>query len=166
MKWLLQAKALTRQQTNIATLEQTYQKAARRRRSLLAQLTPEMIRRWRSSAPAPAASKKLVLLGGHPRSGTTLLEQILGAHPSVAAFDESDAFVVEIGDRLFPADPFPPLTAAALDALSPARQAEFRARYFRSLFRELDSEPTAHVLVDKYPQRPSPCGCGCSPTPK
>jgi hypothetical protein len=151
MEWLLKAKALTRQHNNIAALEQTYQKAAHRRRSLLAQLTPEMMRRWRLNVPAPAISKKLALLGGHPRSGTTLLEQILGAHPSITAFDESDAFVVEIGDRLFPADPFPPLTAAALDTLSPVRQAELKGRYFKSLFREVDGETAAEVLIDKNP---------------
>jgi tetratricopeptide (TPR) repeat protein len=151
MEWLVKAKALARQQNNVAALEQTYQKAARRRRSFLAQLTPEMIRRWRSAASAPDGSKKLALLGGHPRSGTTLLEQILGAHPSIAAFDESDAFVVEIGDRLFAADPYPPLSAAALDALPPARQAEFKRRYFKSLFRELNGEPAAEVLIDKNP---------------
>jgi tetratricopeptide (TPR) repeat protein len=151
LEWLLKAKALTRQHNNVAALEQTYQKAARRRRSLLAQLTPEMIRRWRLNAPAPATSRKLALLGGHPRSGTTLLEQILAAHPFITAFDESDAFVVEIGDRLFPADPFPPLTAAALDTLSPARQAELRDRYFKSLFREVEGEAAADVLIDKNP---------------
>jgi tetratricopeptide (TPR) repeat protein len=151
MEWLLKAKALTRQHNNVAALEQTYQKAARRRRSLVAQMTPEMIRRWRSIGPGQGNAKKLALLGGHPRSGTTLLEQILGAHPSIRAFDESDAFVVEIGDRLFPADPFPPLKAAALDALSTARQEELRGRYFKSLFREVDGEMTADVLVDKNP---------------
>jgi tetratricopeptide (TPR) repeat protein len=151
MEWLLKAKALMRQHNNIAAPEQIYDKAARRRRSLLAQLTPEMIRRWRANAPAPGNPRKLALLGGHPRSGTTLLEQILGAHPSIAAFDESDAFVVEIGDRLFPADPFPPLTAAMLDSLSPMKQAELRGRYFKSLFRELDGETAAAVLIDKNP---------------
>jgi tetratricopeptide (TPR) repeat protein len=151
MEWLLKAKALTRQHAQIAALEQTYHKAARRRRSLLAQLTPEMIRRWRLNAPASASSQKLALLGGHPRSGTTLLEQILAAHPAIAAFDESDAFIVEIGDRLFSADPFPPLTAAALDTLSPVKQSELKCRYFKSLFREVDGETGAKVLIDKNP---------------
>jgi tetratricopeptide (TPR) repeat protein len=150
MEWLLKAKSLTRQHNKVEALEQTYDKAARRRRSLLAQLMPEMIRRWRATAASPV-TEKLALLGGHPRSGTTLLEQILAAHPSVAAFDESDAFVVEIGDKLFAADPFPPLTAAALDALSPARQSELKGRYFKSLFRELDGQTAAKVLIDKNP---------------
>jgi tetratricopeptide (TPR) repeat protein len=151
MTWLLKAKALMRQHNDVAALEQTYEKAARRRRSLLSQLTPEMIRRWCAIASAANNSKKLALLGGHPRSGTTLLEQILGAHPSIRAFDESDAFVVEIGDRLFPADPFPPLTGAALDSLSSGRQEELRGRYFKSLFREIEGEVGSQVLIDKNP---------------
>ena len=35
----------------------------------------------------------LAFLGGHPRSGTTLLEQVLDAHPGVAALDEPSAFL-------------------------------------------------------------------------
>ncbi len=148
MEWLLKAKALTRQHNNVAALEQTYDKAARRRRSLNSQLTPEMIRRWKSTAGA-GNSRTLALLGGHPRSGTNLLEQILSAHPSIRAFDETDSFVVEIGDRLFIADPFPPLTATALDGLSPAKHTELTGRYFKSLFREVDGDLSADVLIDK-----------------
>ena len=36
---------------------------------------------------------RLAFLGGHPRSGTTLLEQVLDAHPDVAALDEPTAFL-------------------------------------------------------------------------
>ena len=36
---------------------------------------------------------RLALLGGHPRSGTTLLEQVLDSHPEVAALDEPVAFL-------------------------------------------------------------------------
>jgi tetratricopeptide (TPR) repeat protein len=151
MEWLLKAKALTREHNDIAALERKYDDAARRRRSLLARLTPEMIARWRAAGSKSRAQKTLALLGGHPRSGTTLLEQILGAHPSIAAFDESDAFVVEIGDRLFAADPFPPLTAAALDGLSASKQTELKARYFKSLLREENGERPAQVLLDKNP---------------
>jgi hypothetical protein len=43
------------------------------------------------------------------------------------------------------------LTAAALDALSPARQRELKGRYFKSLFREVEGEPAAEVLIDKNP---------------
>ena len=151
LEWLLKAKALARQGGNVMALEQSYDKADRQRRSLLARLTPEMIRGWAREAPAEPPLHKLALLGGHPRSGTTLIEQILGAHPAVRAFDESEAFVTEVGDKLAPPPPAPPLTAQALHALSAARRGELRRRYRRSLFREVEGEPAAEVLLDKNP---------------
>jgi hypothetical protein len=91
------------------------------------------------------------LLGGHPRSGTTLLEQILGAHPSVRAIDESEAFVTEVADKLAPPPPAAPLQAAGLSSLSPSRLAELRGRYWKSLLRETEGEDSADVLLDKNP---------------
>jgi tetratricopeptide (TPR) repeat protein len=151
MEWLLKAKAAARQHNNVAALEQSYDKADRQRRSLLARLTPGMIRRWQQEAPAQPLRHPLALLGGHPRSGTTLIEQILGAHPAVRAFDESEAFVGEVGDKLAPAPPAPPLSAEALDALPAARRDDLRRRYCRSLFREAEGEWSASVLLDKNP---------------
>jgi tetratricopeptide (TPR) repeat protein len=151
MEWLLKAKALVRQSNHLSALEGSYDKADRQRRSLLAQLTPQMIRRWPREAVAQPMRYKLALLGGHPRSGTTLIEQILGAHPAVRAFDESEAFVGEVGDKLAPPPPAAPLTAHALDALPAARRNELRRRYFQSLFREVEGEPAAEVLLDKNP---------------
>lgn len=151
MEWLLKAKALVRQQNKLAPLEESYDKADRQRRALLAQLTGEMIRRWPRDAPAEPLDCKLALLGGHPRSGTTLIEQILGAHPSVRAFDESEAFVGEVGDKLAPPPPAPPLTAKALDTLPAARRNELRRRYLKSLFREAQGEPVREILLDKNP---------------
>jgi hypothetical protein len=118
---------------------------------LLAQLTPEMIRRWGQDAPAKPMRHQLALLGGHPRSGTTLIEQILGAHPAVRAFDESEAFVGEVGDKLAPPPPAAPLTAQALHALPAARRNELRRRYLKSLFREAEGQPAPAVLLDKNP---------------
>ena len=151
MEWLLKAKAVARHTNNVAALEQSYDKAAHQRRSLLAQLTPEMIRRWRQESPAQPLPWQLAILGGHPRSGTTLIEQILGAHPTVRAFDESEAFIGEIGDKLAPAPPAAPLTANALNSLPAVRRNELRRRYFKSLFREVEGEPAAAVLLDKNP---------------
>ncbi len=84
MQWLLKAKAVSRLVNNVSALEQSYDKTGHRRRALLAQLTPQMIHRWREEAPAQPLPYKLALLGGHPRSGTTLIEQILGPIPPSA----------------------------------------------------------------------------------
>ena len=100
MRWLVEAKALVRTITDTALLERGYDEGDRRRRALLAVLTPEMIRRWRQEAPASVERYQIAFLGGHPRSGTTLLEQILDAHPEVLAFDEPVAFSQEITSHI------------------------------------------------------------------
>jgi Flp pilus assembly protein TadD len=150
MRWLAEAKTLLRQTADTARMEQDYDRADRRRRELLASLTPGTIRRWHEE-PAVEPCRPLALLGGHPRSGTTLLEQILGAHPDLAAFDESEAFVQEIWDQLAPMNAAQALTLNGLNALAPARRADLKRRYFKSLLREVEGEPRARVLLDKNP---------------
>ncbi|MGO8698896.1 MAG: sulfotransferase [Limisphaerales bacterium] len=151
LECLLQAKEALRGRQNVAALQQAYDKAARQREILLAKLTAEMVRRWRQESPPAPAGPMLVLLGGHPRSGTTLLEQILGAHPAIAAFDESEAFMTEVGDKLAPPPPAAPLKLAALNSISSSRRGELRSRYFKSLQRETEGEVSASVLLDKNP---------------
>jgi hypothetical protein len=132
-------------------MEQDYDRADQRRRELLAALKPETIRRWREEGTAPPARHRLAFLGGHPRSGTTLLEQILGAHPAIAAFDEPPAFVDEILEKLAPLNPTSPLTVNRLNVLTAAQRANFQQRYLKSLLREGAGGPEAEVLLDKNP---------------
>jgi tetratricopeptide (TPR) repeat protein len=151
LRWLNEAKALLSRTTNVARLELEYDRAVRCRRELLAALTPETLRRWREEAPASPNSQGLAFLGGHPRTGTTLLEQILGAHPAIAAFDEPMAFPDEVAEKLAPISAPAGLTARALNELSVAQRSYFRQRYFRSLLRELSGHQAARVLLDKNP---------------
>ena len=152
IRMLGEAKALVRQCTNTAALERDYDRADGRRRDLLAALKAEDIRRW-SEEPRPegGGSRRLALLGGHPRSGTTLLEQILGAHPGVCAFDESEAFVQEIWNRLAPMQSPTALNARQLNSLPLPRRQELAGRYFKSLLRETNGDGNAQVLLDKNP---------------
>ena len=151
MRWLLEAKAQVRQLTDVALLEREYDKTDRSRRELLASLTPEMIRRWRQEAPPATGRHRIAFLGGHPRSGTTLLEQILDSHPAVLAFDESVAFNQEVTGSI----PLPlesgQIQARALDTLSASRIRQIQQRYVKSLLREIAGEPDAQVLLDKNP---------------
>ena len=151
MRWLLEAKAQVRQLTDVALLEREYDKADVSRRELLASLTPAMIRRWRAEAPRSNDRYRLAFLGGHPRSGTTLLEQILDAHPEVLAFDEPVAFNQEVAGPI----PLPaasgPIQARALDSVSSGRIRQIRQRYVKSLLREVGGETAAQVLLDKNP---------------
>ncbi len=148
---LLDAKNLSRQTVNVTQLEKGYDRADVRRRELLAALTPGIVQRWRQEVPPATNPRRLAFLGGHPRSGTTLLEQILGAHPEIHAFDEPQAFVNEIWDQLSPMNAPQAFTLNDLNSLNPSRRAEMRRRYLKSLLREVEDEPGAKVLLDKNP---------------
>ena len=150
LRWLIESKSLQRQTANVARMEQDYDRADRFRRELLKSVTPESIRCWREQTAAGQPAP-LVLLGGHPRSGTTLLEQILGAHPGILALDESEAFVQEIWHRLAPMQAAAPLTLKELDNLAPGARERMRTRYFKSLLREVDNDAGGKVLLDKNP---------------
>jgi tetratricopeptide (TPR) repeat protein len=149
MRWLVAAKAQVRTITEIALLEKSYDEGDRRRRELLAGLTPEMVRRWRQERPATSERYQIAFLGGHPRSGTTLLEQVLDTNPDVLAFDEPTSFLQEVEKELH----FKPSPSAAdqLDALPASQRAEMRRRYVKSLLRETSGQPSQRVLVDKNP---------------
>src|SRR6185437_5296139 len=94
---------------------------------------------------------QIAFLGGHPRSGTTLLEQVLDANPDVLAFDEPLSFHQEVEKELH-LKPFPS-AAEQLDTLPDARRAEMRRRYVKSLLRETPGQPLQRVLVDKNPSQ-------------
>jgi len=96
-----------------------------------AQFFPESKR-----APIPP----LAFLGGHPRSGTTLLEQILDAHPAVAALDEPNAFL-EVLQPAFHSS----------NRLSSQRLNVLRRDYIQALRQELDAGAEGKLLVDKNP---------------
>ncbi len=148
-RFLCEAKALMRKRGNADRMLHDYDQADHHRRELLAELKPEILQRWRAEPTGPA--HKLAFLGGHPRSGTTLLEQILGAHPEVLPFDESEAFAQEIWRPLAPMPSPQPLDLQTLNQLSIARRSELRTRYFKSLFRELPPPPAGQLILDKNP---------------
>jgi tetratricopeptide (TPR) repeat protein len=145
------AKTLRRQISNTAALEQIYDKMDQSRRKILSELTPEMLRRWREERAAAPCPHPMAFLGGPPRSGTTLIEQILGAHPEVLVFDEPQAFAQEVFNALSPPPPERGLTLKALNDLPASRRAQLVTRYFKSLLRETEENPGARLLLDKNP---------------
>jgi hypothetical protein len=132
-------------------MEQDYDRAVRRRRELLGALTPETIRRWREEGTATPSPHRLAFLGGHPRTGTTLLEQILGAHPGITAFDEPMAFPDEVAEKLAPMNAASALTMETLDGLTASPRGHFQQRYFKSLLREQADGAKPALLLDKNP---------------
>jgi tetratricopeptide (TPR) repeat protein len=156
IQWLVDAKTQLRRTRDPLPLEREYEKAEAQRRKVAEGLTRAMLDRWRKEAPAQKTGEPaLALLGGHPRSGTTLLEQVLGAHPEAMAFDESEAFINEIGNQLAPVQSLKPLTAQSLDATNAARIGMMRQRYWKSFLRETGGRADARVMVDKNPSTTS-----------
>jgi tetratricopeptide (TPR) repeat protein len=150
MKWLLEAKARVRTITDTSLLERNYDENERMRRQLLADLTPAMIKRWRDESQASENPEQIAFLGGHPRSGTTLMEQILDAHPKVLAFDEPVAMSQEIS-AAFKRFSKVGRTAHALDELRLPHRTEMRERYLKSLLREIPGDSAGQWLLDKNP---------------
>jgi Flp pilus assembly protein TadD len=151
MRWLCEAKNQARQMADTRRMERDYDLADQRRRELLAALTPEMVRRWQSEPSSLGGENCLTFLGGHPRSGTTLLEQVLAAHPDILAFDESEAFANEVWHPLAPMSGASGLNARGLDALPTARRAQLANRYLKSLLREASGVGPASLWLDKNP---------------
>ena len=148
---LAKAKTLRRKITNTTVLEQSYEKVGQARRAALAELTPETLRRWRDEAADSPCPHPLALLGGAARSGTTLIEQILGAHPDILIFDETYAFEKEMVNQLHPPPPAQLMTFKSLNNLTAAARAQMIGRYFKSLLRETEENPGARLLLDKNP---------------
>jgi len=103
---------------------------------------------WTSSPQGPPVAdrpKTHVFLLGFPRSGTTLLEQVLASHPDVEALEERETLVD--AQRAFLNQP------EALGRLAYATEAELaplREAYWAKVRAE-GGEPAGKVFVDKHP---------------
>ena len=86
-----------------------------------------------------------IFLVGFPRSGTTLLEQVLAGHPDVLALEEAPTFADAYAE--FMTDD---AGLERLAKLSEADQAIWRARYW-SMVRREGAEPAGKVFLDKAP---------------
>lgn len=109
------------------------------------QVTTESFHRW-PQLIAPEAHDSPVFVVGFPRSGTTLLEQMLDAHPQLQSMDENP-FFNRLSDLLRSHD------ARILDDLSVLRQYdadELRKRYYTMVDERVQRRAGVR-LVDKNP---------------
>ena len=124
-------------------------KTLERNRLLIEALSPALVRRWRSQAPA-SKLPPVAVLAGHPRSGTTLLEQVLAAHPGVRDIDEQDALACAVRETMFPGVPDGP-DLATLDAMPADSLAATRRDYLRRVNMLRETGPNTLLLLDKNP---------------
>ncbi len=98
-----------------------------------------------TGAEDDAAPQAHVFLVGFPRSGTTLLEQVLAAHPKVVTLEEQPALAM--GEEAYLEDP---AGLAALAGLDATKASALRADYWR-VVRATGVEPRGRVFIDKLP---------------
>jgi hypothetical protein len=121
---------------------------------LASSVTREDVRRWRDQAAAAGLEpRRVALLTGFPRSGTTLLEQILDAHPNLVSSEERDYIGAQF-PRAFTAAAGKPqgtplldvLNALTIDHIEPQRR-----QYFRFMEYLLGQPIAGRMHLDKNP---------------
>jgi hypothetical protein len=96
-----------------------------------------------ASQPQSLGEVAHVFLVGFPRSGTTLLEQVLASHPAVVSMDEKEALAGPVQTFM--------RTPALLNRLRDATDsglAQARSQYWTRV-REMKFEPAGKIFVDK-----------------
>jgi Tfp pilus assembly protein PilF len=113
-------------------------------------LSAEQFLRWQSTGES-GAPQHLALLTGFPRSGTTLLERVLDAHPKLVSCEEADIFSTEVFPSLGENCPPDYPIDAMLEELSPDQIRAGQAVYFAA-FQAIVGEPIgSQLLLDKNP---------------
>ena len=149
MAALLEAKAILRPHTgpHAATLQHIQNRAKEMEQTI----TTAVLDRWRAEAARLQPPRRIALLCGHPRSGTTLLEQVLDAHSDVISAEETklmhdEAYLPLIRD-------FPEGTSIlqALDSVPPSLLCNARENYFHCAELLLRGKIGGRLLLDKNP---------------
>jgi tetratricopeptide (TPR) repeat protein len=119
-------------------------------RKLTESLTPAHFQRWIEAAAA-FPRQKMAVLAGFPRTGTTLIEQVLDSHPGLVSSDEREAFGRDIFPALWMTPKTPLPTAQAFDAIPSERLAFQRTRYLDYMAAALNEPIADRVHLDKNP---------------
>lgn len=111
---------------------------------LNAAFTPELVAGW-AQDDCPPPDQCPVFLVGFPRSGTTLLDQVLDSHPGAQLMEERGLIAV-LQHELSLQGPFP----AILATLDAERIEALRERYYALVDSQLTRQP-GRRLIDKLP---------------
>ncbi|SPE61847.1 Sulfotransferase [Verrucomicrobia bacterium] len=148
MAAFLEAKALIR--PNAGEFLAGQRTAHERLKEAEANISADVLRRWHESSAALETPRRLALLGGHPRSGTTLLEQVLDAHPDIISAEETSVFF-ETYLSLKRGLPQDALMLTVLDSASPPTLKVARDGYFSAMTNFLGADIGGRLLIDKNP---------------
>jgi tetratricopeptide (TPR) repeat protein len=115
-------------------------------RGMIARLEAIPVEAWRTQGEAlPGGVRGHVFLLGFPRSGTTLLEQVLASHPDVEALEERETLADAVRALLARPQDLDRLAVAGPEDLS-----ALRAAYWARV-RDEGAAVEGRVFVDKHP---------------
>jgi thioredoxin-like negative regulator of GroEL len=119
-------------------------------RNLTDSLTSAHFQRWVEAARS-FPQQKMAVLAGFPRTGTTLLEQVLDSHPGLVSSDEREAFGRDIFPAMWQTEKNPLPTADALESIPRERLLVQRERYMNYMAAALNEPMGGRVHLDKNP---------------
>ena len=128
-----------------------WQRRARRREEFARALDLTTLRRWREAASRLRIPCPIAILAGHPRSGTTLLEQMLAAHPGVITTDETAILRAQFIEPIVLAAPSTADAMAEVNEFDASQLAAGRDFYFRATEAHLGEPVGSRLLIEKDP---------------
>ena len=121
-------------------------------RRTYANVTAGHFARWaEQGAGFRPLGRGMALLVSHPRSGTTLLEQALDAHPQIISADELQVMAEIVYIPLCQDSPFSKPVPAILDETPNDRVEDARRRYWEAVQGALRESIGDRILLDKNP---------------
>ena len=113
-------------------------------------ITKELLRQWHDAGAQWQPRHRMSVLCGHPRSGTTLLEQVLDAHPDAVSSEETLIFQNEAFSTVMKKSPHDQMIEA-LAATGDNLIQKARGNYFRFTESFLGQPLGQRLLLDKNP---------------
>jgi hypothetical protein len=145
---LIEAKKLTSNEPEFAMFQQRAASAERMHHRFLTTINSDYftaVNSWK-----PASGHHVALLAGHPRSGTTLLEQILDSNTGIISAEETLVFANGVNDPFMRELHGSDFCQSALQIPSEFLEL-LRLNYFHTTESLLDQPIAGKLLIDKNP---------------
>jgi tetratricopeptide (TPR) repeat protein len=150
------AESLTRAKACLQSQAQMFREPAEEAeytlRRLVQELTPDRIKQW-TDASESLPSARIAALVGFPRSGTTLLEQVLDAHPEIESVEETTHLSSELVTGIMRSVPDAESLAQAMDRVEISDVVRCRQRYLEAMAGHIEGPVGDRYILDKNPIR-------------
>jgi tetratricopeptide (TPR) repeat protein len=114
-------------------------------------ISADVLHRWFDFGAQLQPARRFALLCGHPRSGTTLLEQVLDSHDDLISMEETRVFTEEASQPLHRNFPDETPVLSVLESAAADRLRQSRENYFHFAEKLLGEAVGGRLLIDKNP---------------